>query len=133
MDCENLDSCEPEQLNEYEVGSLQTIYSGFARPEVDCDFNHECDHYRQYCHTQKGFIFQSNTMQFARTRDYWQSGHLCDLCKKEIMDPDEEVLNWNDMCTFHECCLRYYLHCHNPPVCPGCDETRCTACWRCSY
>jgi len=120
----------------YEVASLSEIDSGIERITGTCEeekHERECEHFRQYESPKDRFIFYSSKMCFEKTSDYWEEGDKCDLCNTTITEPKDEVLNLGDMCTFHSYCLCYYLHNNRPTVCPGCDKTRCRACWACSY
>jgi len=139
--CLNMLPCNDHYQYEYEVESMNTIWSGFTSIDFDCEdskhreefFGH-CSHFRAWRPSTEGFTFFSDTIDFfEESNEYWHEGMICNLCQQEIQEDEELVLNLKDMCQFHEGCLRNLLHRRNPEVCPGCDTTKCKACWKCSY
>ncbi len=126
---------------EYEVESCATIWSDFTSLASDtCEkskHKHEffgvCTHFVAWKPAQDAFTFKSLTMNFVQDSMFWCRCMICSLCLEEICDEDELVINLSDMCEFHEYCLNYKLRKHNIIQCPGCDKTKCKACWKCSY
>ncbi len=137
MYCDNLLCAEihPCRLHtyQYEIESINTIWSGFTENSSECDENCSCSHFRQYEEAQDGLIFKSQTIQFSDESGFWFDGILCLLCNHEIEEPDELVVNLKDDCQFHKHCLNRLIRCKFFTNCPGCKQDFCKACWKCSY
>ena len=138
--CSNLLPYKEHFQYDYGVESIDTIWSGFTSIGFECnqskhkdEFFGCCAHFREYKPDQEKFTFFSNNIEFDKQPELWYEGMNCNLYNKEIEDSYELVLNLRDMCQFHEHCLKRLLHSNDIDLCPGCDVTRCKACWKCSY
>jgi hypothetical protein len=132
-------SSNSETIYGYEVSSQGTIYSHFTsltseceQEKHGCEWFDSCSHFVHYRKKQKSFIFTS-TMHLADGDMYWNDDMWCRLCRETIHEDDNSIINISDMCEFHKACIDRYLHNHTVDVCPGCDASRCAACWKCSY
>lgn len=130
-----------ESMYQYEVGSLGTQWSHFTSISGDCDQKKHgdthfdsCSHFVHWQSSRHVFTFESPDVNFVKDQTFWHNEMVCGLCAEDICDSDDDlVINLCDMCEFHEGCLARYLHKSSVARCPGCDPTRCKACWRCSY
>ena len=128
-----------KDMYEYEVSSIATNYSHFTSTLGECDQEKHgdtafdaCTHFSHWRCSQSGFTFQSSVIEFVKDETLWHNNMVCGLCDEDI-EYDNTVINIRDMCQFHDYCLQWWLHFHYPHVCPGCDKSRCRACWKCSY
>jgi hypothetical protein len=141
-ECANYLPCDKHE-NEvtFEVESCATIYSGFTSLTFECESvkHHDdgwfgsCSHFRQYQVSQAASMYISSIIQLSKEPGFWFESMECNICFKEIEDPDELVLNLTDMCQFHYDCIQRMLQTRGFIKCPGCDSKRCRACYHCSY
>ncbi len=137
-----VESSDDESQYSFEVYSLGTQWSHFTSISFECEnIKHgcggcmnSCSHFADWIPNRHHFTFRSSKINFIKDHTLWHSNMDCLLCFQEIDSEEEFIVNLCDMCQFHEYCLARYLHkSHFLEECPGCDVTRCLACWRCSY